>query len=301
MNSIAGPALPGWKLENILPTLTDEVCSYIGERGKDKEPFFLYFPMTSPHTPLAVNEQWKGKSGLNLYADWVMETDAMVGRVLDALDKNGLAENTLLLFASDNGCAPYIGAKELEQKGHYPSASFRGYKSDIWDGGHRVPYIVRWPGVVKPGSKCGQLVCLTDLMTTCADILGVRLPDDAGEDSFSILPLLRGDERPVREAVVHHSISGKFAIRDKRWKLVLCAGSGGWALSDAKAEESGLPAIQLYDMENDPSETTNVQDKHPDIVKRMTELLEKYAADGRSTPGSVQKNDRAVDIWFRNA
>lgn len=300
MHSYPGPAAPGWRLESILPTITDEACNYIDQRGKDKEPFFLYFPMTSPHTPLAVNEQWKGKSGLNLYADFVMETDAMVGRVLDALDRNGLAENTLLVFASDNGCAPYIGVKELEEKGHYPSASLRGYKSDIWDGGHRVPFMVRWPGVVKPGRKCEQLVCLTDLMRTCTDILKVRLPDDAAEDSFSMLPLLRGNDTPVREAVVHHSIDGKFAIREKRWKLVLCAGSGGWTLPDAKAEESGLPAVQLYDMENDPSETTNVQDKHPDIVKRMIGVLEKYAADGRSTPGVAQKNDRPVDIWRRD-
>lgn len=296
MNSIPGPALPGWKLEAVLPRLTDEVCSYIAERSKDKEPFFLYFPLTSPHTPLAVNEPWKGKSGLNLYADFVMETDAMVGRVLDTLDKSGLADNTLVVFASDNGCAPYIGVHDLEKMGHYPSASFRGYKSDIWDGGHRVPLIARWPDAVKPGSARGQLACLTDTMATCADILGVRLPDDAGEDSVSILPLLQGKDAPVREAVVHHSINGKFAIRDKQWKLVMCAGSGGWALPDSKAEKSGLPPIQLYDMASDPGETTNVRDKHPDVVKRMTKLLEKYAAGGRSTPGPRQPNDIAVDI-----
>jgi len=177
--SLQGPALPNWKLEPILPTLGDRACEFITEAARHPEPFFLYLPLTSPHTPLAVTPEWRGRSHLNVYADFVMETDAVVSRVLDALDKSGSAANTLVLFTSDNGCAPYIGAKELEKMGHYPSGPFRGYKSDIWEGGHRVPFIVRWPGVIKAASVSNQLVQQVDVMATLAAILGTNLPDTA--------------------------------------------------------------------------------------------------------------------------
>ena len=160
--SLSGPALAGWKLEGILPALTDRACAFIERSAKQPEPFFLYMPLTTPHTPLAVNKEWAGKSGLSTYADLVMETDATVGRVLAALDASGAADKTLVIFTSDNGCAPYIGVKDLEAKGHFPSADRRGYKSDAWDGGHHIPCIARWPGTIKAGSQSGQLVCLND-------------------------------------------------------------------------------------------------------------------------------------------
>ena len=165
-------------------------------------PFLLYLPFTSPHTPLSVNEQWKGKSGLNLYADFVMETDAVVGQVLAALKESRAASNTLVIFTSDNGCAPYIDVGELEKKGHFPSGPLRGYKADAWEGGHRVPFVVRWPGVVKAGSQSNQLVHQADLLATFAEILETPLPPDAGEDSFSLLPLLKGNDEPVRTTSV---------------------------------------------------------------------------------------------------
>ena len=178
--SLPGPALPDWKLEPILPTLGDRACAFIESCARQTEPFFLYMPLTSPHTPLAVNDAWKGKSGLNTYADFVMETDAVVGRVLEAVEKSGAASKTLVVFTSDNGCAPYVGAAELEKMGHFPSGPLRGYKADVWEGGHRVPFIVRWPGVVKAGSVCDQLVQHADLLATCAEIVGANLPDDGG-------------------------------------------------------------------------------------------------------------------------
>jgi len=298
--SLPGPALPGWKLEPILPALADRAGEYIKRRAATKEPFFLYLPLTSPHTPLAVNKPWRGKSGLNAYADFVMETDDAVGRVLDALDKAGVRDNTLIVFTSDNGCAPYIGVRELEAKGHFPSGPFRGYKADAWEGGHRVPFVVRWPGVVKPGSRCGQTVCQVDLMATVAEIVSAKLPDNAGEDSASLMPLLRGQDRPIHEAVVHHSASGRFAIRAGKWKLQLCPGSGGGFVRhdrDAEALKRGLPPIQLYDLEADPGERTNPQAERPEVVQRLTRLLEKLVADGRSTPGQRQKNDVPINIW----
>ena len=150
--SLPGPALPDWKLEAILPALTERACAFITEATRKPDPWMLYLPLTTPHTPLAVNAEWKGKSGLNLYADFVMETDALIGRVLAALAASGAADNTLVLFSADNGCAPYIGIPDLEKMGHYPSGPLRGAKADAWEGGHRVPFIVRWPGKVKAGS-----------------------------------------------------------------------------------------------------------------------------------------------------
>jgi arylsulfatase A-like enzyme len=297
--SLQGPALPGWKLEPILPSLASRAGEYIRRCAAAKEPFFLYLPLTSPHTPLALNEPWKGKSGLNAYADFVMETDAAVGRVLEALEKSGVKDNTLVVFTSDNGCAPYIGVPELEAKGHFPSGPFRGYKADAWEGGHRVPFIMRWPGVVNPGSHCGQTVCQVDLMATFSEVVGSRLPDNAGQDSVSLLPLLRGRGQPIHEAVVHHSAAGRFAIRSGKWKLLLCPGSGGpfvRADSDPEALKRGLPPIQLYDLEADPGEKINLESRHPEVVERLTKLLERLVADGRSTPGRPQKNDVPIDI-----
>jgi arylsulfatase A len=297
--SLPGPALPGWNLEPILPALANRAVELIRSRAAAKEPFFLYMPLTSPHTPLAVNDAWKGRSGLNAYADFVMETDAAVGRVLEAIEKAGVRNNTLVVFTSDNGCAPYVGAKELEAKGHFPSGPFRGYKADAWEGGHREPFVVRWPGVVKPGSRCGQTVCQADLMATLGEVIGATLPDNAGEDSLSLVPLLKGEDRPIHEAVVHHSAAGRFAIRAGKWKLLLCPGSGGAfvrADSDPEAAKRGLPAVQLYDMEADPGEQNNLQARHPEVVERLTRLLEKLVADGRSTPGTPQQNDVPIDI-----
>lgn len=294
-----GPALAGWTLEPILPALADKACEYIGRQAKSGKPYFLYMPLTSPHTPLAVTEEWKGKSGLGQYADFVMETDAMIGRVIEAVDKSGAADRTLIIVTSDNGCAPYIGVPKMEKNGHYPSAERRGYKADAWDGGHRMPFIARWPDVVKPGTTCGQMMSLTDLMATCAEILGVRLPETAGEDSVSFLSLLKGGNKPIRDLLVCHSGDGKFAVRDDRWKLILCAGSGGWfnGPKDDEALKAGLPPIQLYDMAADVGEQKNVEAEHSDIVERLAQRLEKCVAAGRSTPGAPQANDVAVDIW----
>lgn len=296
--STPGPAMPYWHFEQLLPMWAEKADAFIAERAESRVPFFLYLPMTSPHTPLSVNAQWIGQSGLdNLYADLVMETDDVFGRVLASLEAHGVADDTLVMFASDNGCAHYIGTDMMEAQGHFPSAHYRGYKSDAWDGGHRVPCIVRWPGVTEPESVCDQLVCLSDLLATCAAIIGEDLPDTAGEDSVSWLPLLMGKDSAVRDHVVHHSIQGKFAIRDGQWKLVLCPGSGGWAKSDAKAAEDGLPLVQLYDLATDPGEQHNLEADERRRVKSMVAQLAKIVREGRSTPGESQSNDAEVDIW----
>ncbi|NLS94136.1 MAG: arylsulfatase [Planctomycetaceae bacterium] len=294
-----GPAAAEFDAMNVLPDLAEKAAQYIGQRAESGKPFFLYLPLASPHTPIVPSPEWQGKSGLNPYADFVMETDHYVGLVLDAIQNHGLTANTLVFFTSDNGCSPQADFPALAEKGHDPSHIYRGHKADIWDGGHRVPFIVRWPGRVKAGSTSDQLASLVDFQATCAEVLGVKLPDDAAEDSVSLLPVLLDKATgPVREALVHHSINGKFSIRQGRWKLELCPGSGGWsAPRDPQAVKQGLPAVQLYDIQADPAEEKNVEAEHPDVVKQLTDLLERYVTQGRSTPGAPQKNAVAVDIW----
>ncbi len=292
----SGPAAPGFEAEAVLPEITRRAVQFIDHSSTNRQPFFLYLALTSPHTPILPAKEWQGKSGLGPYGDFVMETDWALGEIMAALDRAGLAANSLLFFTSDNGCSPAAKIPQLEIKGHFPSSWFRGYKADIFDGGHRIPLIARWPGRTKPGSSCSQVVSLCDLMATCADLLGVPLPPDAGEDSASFLPLLLGGTNPpAREAIVHHSINGSFAIRKEGLKLVLCPDSGGWsAPTPGGTEARKLPAIQLYNMARDISERTNVWRQHPEIVTQLTQLLERYIKNGRSTPGDPQPNDVTV-------
>ena len=182
--------------------------------------------------------------------------------------------------------------------GHNPNHVFRGSKADIYEGGHRVPLFVRWPGKVKPGSRYDGIVCLTDIIATCAEVVGAKLPDDAGEDSVSLLPALGVTKGPVRESIVVHSVNGSFAVREGRWKLCLCPGSGGWsAPRPGRDDASKLPPVQLFDLSADIGEKTNLQAKHPEVVDRLTKLLEAFVADGRSTPGKPQPNTTPVDVW----
>jgi arylsulfatase A-like enzyme len=296
-----GPAAQSFEAIDVLPVLTRKAVDYIAERAPaamQGKPFFLYLPLSSPHTPILPTKEWRGKSGLNAYADFVMQTDATVGAVLDALEEQGLAANTLVIVTSDNGCSPEAKFHELVAKGHNPSHVFRGHKADIFEGGHRVPFLVRWPARVKAGTTSDQLICQTDFFATCAAILGKELPDQVAEDSVSFLPALAGRAtRPLREAVVHHSINGSFSIRQGQWKLELCPDSGGW--SDPRpgsAAAATLPTVQLYDLSRDIGETNNVSAQQPRVVAQLTELLEKYIADGRSTPGKPQPNTGRVEL-----
>jgi arylsulfatase A-like enzyme len=285
--SLQGPALQDWKLDPILPALADRACDVIAKQAKAQKPFLIYMPLTAPHTPIAVAKEWQGKSGLNAYADFVMQTDATVGRVLDAIKQAGIENNTLVVFTSDNGCASYIGAKDLEAKGHFPSGPLRGYKADAWEGGHRIPFIVRWPGQVKPGTICNSTICSVDLLATLAEILRTKFPGNAGEDSVSLLPALKGETKPIHETVVHQSSTGVFCIRSGKWKLIL------FPPTDAK--EKMTP--HLYDLEADLAETKNLATEQSDQVKQLLAKLEKMIADGRSTPGESQANDVKVQMY----
>jgi arylsulfatase A-like enzyme len=303
----SGPAAADFEAVDVLPQFTAKAIEQIKSRAveaKAGKPFFLYLALNSPHTPVVPAPEWKGKSGLGDYADFVMQSDAAIGQVLAALEDQGLTSNTLVIATSDNGFSPAGDPQaRLRDRGHQPSAQFRGYKADIWDGGHRVPFLARWDGRIKPGSRSSQLICLIDLMATCAELLEAKLPDNAGEDSVSILPaLLESAKGPLREAVVHHSINGSFAIRQGSWKLELCAGSGGWSVpKPGSTEEKGLPPVQLYDLSAENGEQKNLQAEHPETVARLTRLLEKYVAGGRSTPGTQQTNDAPIKLWKTSA
>lgn len=287
--SVQGPALKDWKLEPILPRLGDRAVEFITETAKIRQPFLLYLPLTSPHTPLSANEQWKGKSGLGLYADFVMETDSVIGRVLAALDASDAAANTLVIFTSDNGCAPYIGIADLEKLGHFPSGPLRGAKADAWEGGHRVPFIMRWPTTISPGTTCDQLVHQADLLATIAGILGITLPPNVGEDSFSLIPLLNGEDKAIRVNAVSASIRGIPAVRSGQWKYIPARDSGGWGTGGDQTQP-----VQLYNLLDDIGETKNLAATMPHKVEEMQVLLEKLITEGRSTPGPPQQNDVEV-------
>ena len=288
----------GFDRSDVLPEIGRKTVDYIGQQD-GKEPFFVYVPLTSPHTPIVPTEEWIGKSGLGKYADFQMQTDHVIGEIITAVDESGLAENTMVIVSSDNGCSKAAGISQLENQGHYPSARFRGSKADLWDGGHRVPFIVRWPAVVEAGSTSDALICLTDLIATCAELVGTELPANAGEDSVSFLPALAGEAiETERAGIIHHSIDGHFAYRQGKWKLLLAKGSGGWTSPKESQVPEGSPKGQLYDMDADPGETENLFQSHPEIVERLLKQLQSDIDRGRSTPGPDQSNDVAdIVLW----
>ncbi len=291
-----GPAGEKFEAIDVQGGITDRLMSYISERAessKQGKPFFAYVPLAAPHTPIVPTKEWQDKSRINAYADFVMQVDADMGRLLKTLDQLAISENTLLIFTSDNGCSPAANIKELEAAGHKPSYIYRGHKADLYEGGHRVPFLVRWPGKVKSGSQSDQLIGQLDLMATFAELIGEKLPSQVGEDSVSFLPtLFEQASKNLRTSIISQSINGSFAIRDGRWKLCLCPGSGGWSFPKPGSDDhSGLSPSQLYDLSVDPGETKNLFDSYPERVSAMTKMLETAISRGRSTPGVEQKND----------
>jgi arylsulfatase A len=292
-----GPMQPWWDWGNILPDITRSAVRYVEDaaRAEPRRPFFLYFALTSPHFPVVPAAEFRGRSGAGDYGDFVVQTDWTVGRVLEALDRTGLAENTLVIFTSDNG--PEVveikpGAYDrARNEGHFSFGDWRGTKRDVWEGGHRVPFIVRWPGRVPAGAVRSETVSHVDFLATVADVLGVAVPEGAGEDSASVLPLWRGEkpERPAHEAYVHHSGSGKLAIRQGDWVLIDAAsgddngrsGEPAW-LKEARGYTANTYPGELYDLASDPGQVRNRYGEQPERVAAMKALLEKYRAEGRS-------------------
>ncbi len=281
-----GPVAPGFKHIEVLPTLTNRAVSWIAERPAKSgaKPWFLYLPVTAPHTPWLPTDRFKGKSGAGPYGDFVTMFDDTVAQVLHALDKSGQAEDTLVVITSDNGAHWLPG--EIEKWNHRANDNWRGQKADIWDAGHRVPMLARWPGRIRAGSVTRDLVCHTDFMATIAEITGTKLSPNAGEDSISFLPSLlnRAGGKPARDTIVHHSVEGHFAVRRGHWKLHLGRGSGGFSLPVEYKPKQGEPVGELFDLAADPAEKNNLYGKRPEIVKELTALLEKYQKQGFSRP-----------------
>ncbi len=297
-----GPASEDFEAIDVLGKLADESVKFIKEYKSDK-PFFVYMPLPSPHTPIVPTSEWQGKSGLGDYGDFVMQTDDFVGQIVKALDESGLSEKTLLIVTSDNGCSKQADFKNLESMGHYASAQFRGSKSDIWEGGHRVPFLVKWPKVIKPGSVSDLLTCQSDLLATCAAIVEKELPENAGEDSENILPAFKEQKTTFsRKGIIHHSVSGHFAYREGDNKLILGYGSGGWSFPDeAKAIKLGAPKAQLYNLREDEGEKNNLYTEQPEIAQALLKQLELYVSSGASVAGKNSKNDAQIFIWKSRA
>jgi arylsulfatase A-like enzyme len=280
--------------------LSKEAVDFI-ETNKDR-PFFLYYPTTNIHVPHTPKECFKGKSTVGKYGDFVAEFDWAVGEILSTLDRLQLTENTLVIITSDNGA--WMNP-DWTINNHKPNGNWRGEKATIYEGGHRIPFIARWPGNIQPDTVCDEPICLTDLMSTCADLMGEQLPVGAGEDSVSILPVLLGKElyQPLHENIVHHSVSGMFAVRKGPWKLIDGVGDGYRPTDWPTTQKSGIgkpewdkdrqrfkdvnyfwptpkpkpnePPGQLYNLETDPGEIENVWEQYPEVVKQLKRELDR--------------------------
>ena len=277
-----GAIAPDFRHVDVLPRTVEKSVEYVMQAG-DK-PFFLYVPFSAPHTPWLPTEPFQGSSGAGTYGDFAVQVDAGVGDIINALDEAGVADNTLVVFTSDNG-AHWL-PEEIEMFDHRANLNWRGMKADIHEGGHRVPFVVRWPGRIRAGSVSHELISLVDLMATFASVTGQALPDDAGEDSYDLMPVLLGEplEGPIREAAVHHSVTGAFAIRQGSWKLIEGLGSGGFTQPVSVEPGPGDPLGQLYHLRDDPGETNNLYAEHPEVVERLSALLNRYREQGYSRP-----------------
>lgn len=288
------PMAEGWEFDQILPELTRRAVDRIHEYAARRKPFFLYFSMTSPHEPVSPSERFRGKSEIAPIADFVMETDWSAGEVIRAIDQAGIADNTIVIFTADNGHSHYTGWDELVAAGHQPSGPYRGHKGDVWEGGHRVPLIVRWPGHVPAGSSSSRMVCLTDLFATTADVLNADLGPEMAEDSYSFADVLDGSlvsSTGPRNRMVNHSNFGEFAVRDGNWKLV-------YRKSENNLQKSrGKPTVaELYDLSADIGESRDLASELPAKVAELTGLLEQMVDQGATRLGARGNNDCPVDF-----
>jgi arylsulfatase A len=289
----AGWVDKNFKRDAVMQTFTDKAIAWMETTHKKdaKKPFFLYFPLNAPHSPIVPSDTFKGKSKLAPHGDFCMDVDNTVGQIISAVEKMGISENTLIVFTADNGVSPQAKLEPMEAKGHFSSYIYRGLKGTLYEGGHRVPFIVKWPKVIKKAFETDYLNCTTDLLATLVDIHGEKLPENAGEDSVSFLPLLKGVKKTDadRDAIIHHSDAGVFSLRKGKWKIIFDE-KGGSRRTDPKDKPVINPGkIQLFDMVKDIEESTNIATSNPNVVKELSQLMGKLLADGRSTEGEKQE------------
>jgi len=273
-------------------------------KEKTEDPFFLYFASTAPHTPIVPAKKFHGKSNAGPYGDLVHQTDYSLGEIIKALERNDFIENTIIIFTSDNGSPAragdlFVHGDDYHQTGsvikkynHNPNSPWRGMKADIFEGGHRVPFIISWPKRIQKNIQINESICAIDIMASLASILNYNLPNNAAEDSYDISDLILGEEvgidvgkEPLHEAIVHHSVDGSFAIKKGKWKMTPQPGSGGWASAPRGKDKVNTPG-QLYDLDADPAETTNLWNSYQKVVEELKAILEKYKSKGRSVSSS---------------
>jgi len=278
----AGLIAKGFDFEEVTPTFTEKAISFLKNQKQAGQPFFLYLPYPSPHTPWMPSAEFKGSSKAGQYGDFVNMVDGEVGKILQTLKELGLEENTIVFFASDNG--PFWRPEYIERYDHKAAYIYRGMKADAFEGGHRIPFIVRWTGKIKSGSQSTETIMLTSLLATCAAITKTELSENEGEDSHNILPLLVGNSSEYKrpEAYIQHSSRGIFAIRSGEWKLILGLGSGGFSKPETIEPKPGEATGQLFNLKDDPSEKVNLFLQKPGKVTELNAILEKYKRTGRS-------------------
>lgn len=277
----------GFEFERMLPRFTEAATGFIARAAETGQPWFLYFAPLAPHRPVVPNETFSSRSAAGLYGDFVAEVDWAVGEVLAALERSGEADETLLIVTSDNG--PEVDAyRRMLEYDHASLGPWRGLKRDLWEGGHRVPFLARWPGRIPPGLLQDEVLCLTDLLATVAKIVEFELPRDAGEDSYDLSAALFGEElpAPMREATVHHSGAGRFGLRRGDWVLIEhSTGDNNREPDWFRRQRMVQPhdeQVELFNLRRDPAQTRNLAGEQPELVADLRQLLERYRADGRS-------------------
>lgn len=284
----AGLIAPEMRLKDVLPRFTEEAIDVIedhrqnGGENQADNPLFLYLAYPAPHTPWLPSPEFAGKSHVGLYGDFMEMVDAMIGRVLKSLDQAGLSDNTLLFVTSDNG--PVWYEEDVRRFQHDSAGGLRGMKADAWEAGHRMPFVARWPGVVEPGATSPHTICFTDVMATLAAITGYKLAEEDGPDSFDFSSVLRGNQaasHPVRPGWVMRSGSGLMSVREGDWKLINGLGSGGFSKPSKRQPSPGESSVQLYNLADDPSESNDLSQRHPEIVSRLQKTLAKVEQAGR--------------------
>ncbi len=289
-----GPAAIGFVNKQVPVDMQNKVMELLDEFTDSDQPYFLYYPVHLVHGPLLPSDEFKGQSGIGDYGDFVLQLDHYVGQIIDILKAKDQFEDTVVIFTSDNGASGVAGFEELAEHGHNPSYHFKGKKADIWEGGHREPTIISYPREIEGGTETEQMTSHSDIYRTLANLLGAEVPEDAAEDSYSLIPVLKGERKSVREDIVHSSGNGGFSIRRGYWKLNLVAEGGGfdasYSLKDETKEDTHFRPCELFDLRDDISETENIIDKHPEVVKELKDALTEYIKRGRSTEGAAQKN-----------
>lgn len=287
-----GVIAPNFVHKEVPDRMQNKALEVIDRFAEEDKPFFLYYPNHLVHGPLLPNEAFEGKSGIGPYGDFVLQLDHYVGEIIEKLKEKGIFENTIFIFTSDNGASGVADFETLEKYGHHPSYIFKGFKGDIWEGGHREPTVISYPAMIQGGTTSNHMISLSDIYRSIAEIIDAEIPDETAEDSISNVPLWKGEDEPVREDVVHSSANGGLSIRRGDWKLDFVYDGGGLVASRKGSEGQVFEPAELYHLKEDLSETNNVIEEHPELVASLKKSLEEYIINGRSTPGEPQENNR---------